>query len=80
MGPRKFSEAHNLDLAAIVHRLTLKPFVRIQAGEFVAHLEGCQYRLGKAAGGIATALRNLRNVCGEDRLALAVDQIATGVS
>ena len=80
LGPRKFGEVHNLDLAAIVQRLNLKPTVRIQNGEFVAHLEGCQYRLGKAAGGIAAALRNLRNVCGQDRLALEVDRIATEVS
>jgi hypothetical protein len=45
LGPRKFGERHNLDLAAIVRRLNLKPKVRIQNGEFVAHLEGCQYRL-----------------------------------
>ena len=74
LGPRKFSQVHNLDLAAIVRRLNLKPTVRIQNGEFVAHLEGRQYRLGKATIGIAPALRNLRNVCGEDRLALEVSQ------
>ena len=72
LGPREFGEAHNLDLAAIVRRLNLKPTVRIQNGEFVADLEGCQYRLGKAETGIASALRNLRSVCGEDRLALEV--------
>jgi hypothetical protein len=63
---------HNLDLASIVRRLNLKPVVRIQNGEFVAHLEGCQYRLGKANNGIAPALRNLRAVYGENRLALEV--------
>jgi len=44
--------------------------VRIQHGEFVAYLEGCQYRLGKTERGIASAFRALRSVCGEDRLAL----------
>jgi hypothetical protein len=72
LGPRKFGEVHNLDLAAIVRRLNLKPTVRIQNSEFVAHLEGCQYSLGKAEYGIATALRTLRRVCGEDRLALEI--------
>jgi len=71
LGPRKFGDIHNLDLAAIVRRLNLKPMVRIQNGEFVAHLEGFEYRLGKARGGIASALRNLRSVC-SDRLALDV--------
>jgi hypothetical protein len=69
-GPRKFEATHNLDLAAIVRRLNLKPMVRIQNGEFVAHLEGCQYKLGKSKSGIAAALRNLRRVCSEDRLSL----------
>ena len=80
LGPRKFGEVHNLDLAAIVEHLNLKPTIRIQNGEFVAYLDGVQYRLGTAAGGITAALRNLRNVCGEDRLGLEVDRIATGVS
>jgi hypothetical protein len=74
LGPRKFGEVHNLNLVEIVRRLNLKPVVRIQNSEFIAHLEGCQYRLGKAAGGIAPALRNLRSMCGEDRLALEVAQ------
>jgi len=70
LGPRKFGEIHNLDLAAIVQRLNLKPMVRIQNGEFVAYLEGGQYRLGTSNIGVASALRNLRRVCGENRLAL----------
>ena len=70
LGPRKFGDIHNLDLAAIVRRLNLRPMVRIQDGEFVAHLEGCQYKLGKSKSGIIASLRNLRRVCGEDRLSL----------
>ena len=70
LGPRKFGDIHNLDLAAIVRRLNLRPMVRIQDGEFVAHLEGCQYKLGKSKSGIIAALRNLRRVCGENRLSL----------
>src|SRR5579862_6480900 len=73
LGPRKFGEVHNVDLANIVRRLTLKPMVRIQNGDFIAHLEGCQYGLGKAKNGIASALRNLQRVCGEDRLALEIN-------
>ena len=70
LGPRKFGEAHNLDLAAIVRRLNLKPLMRIQDGDFVAHLEGCQYQVGKVESGVASALRNLRRLCRGDRLAL----------
>jgi len=72
LGPRKFGEAHNLDLVAIVRRLNLKPIVRIQDGEFVAQLDGCQYRLGRTESGIAVALRNLWTLCRENRLALEV--------
>jgi hypothetical protein len=52
--------------------LNMRPTVRIQNGEFVAYLEGCQYRLGRTQTGIASALRSLRIVCGEHRLALEV--------
>jgi len=74
LGPRKFGEVHNLDLAAIVRRLNVKPVIRVCEGEFVAYLEGSQYRLGKAASGIIPALRNLRDACGGDRLALKVSR------
>ena len=72
LGPRKFAEVHKIDLVATVRRLNLKPTVRIRNGEFVAHLEGCEYRLGKLEVGIARALGNLRAVYAEDRLALPV--------
>jgi len=72
LGPRKFGEVHNLDLQAIVRRLNHKPVIRIQQAEFIAYLDGCQYRLGTAEIGLASALRRLRKVCTEDRLALEV--------
>lgn len=73
LGPRKFAEVHNLNLVAIVQRLNLKPIVRIQQGEFVAYLDGSIYRLGKIQMGLASALRAVRNICAEDRLALNVE-------
>jgi hypothetical protein len=69
LGARRFSQVHNLDIQYIVGRLSLKPRVRIQGGMFVAHLEGQQYLLGKISNGIAPAIRNMRKVCGENRLA-----------
>lgn len=72
LGPRKFAEVHNLDLVAIVQRLNLKPVVRIQQGEFVAYLDGSVYRLGNIQIGLAPALRAVRSICAEDRLALKV--------
>jgi len=72
LGPRKFSEVHNLDLVAIVQRLNLKPVVRIEHGQFVAYLDGSAYMLGRTQMGLAFALRALRSICSEDRLALKV--------
>lgn len=72
LGPRKFAEVHNLDLAAIVWRLNLKPVMRIEQGEFVAYLEGSAYRLGRTQMGLAAAVRAVRSICAEDRLGLGV--------
>jgi hypothetical protein len=50
LGPRKFSELHNVDIRAIVGRLNMKPMVRLEEGSFVAHLEGeHMYLEGSAA-------------------------------
>lgn len=46
LGPRTFGEVHDLDLAAIVRRLNLKPTVRIQHGQFIADQE-CRIRPGR---------------------------------
>jgi len=69
LGPRKFAELHGLDLRAIVSRLTMKPTVRLEAGCFVAHLEGERYVLGKISNGFAPALRRMREV-GRERMAV----------
>ena len=61
-----------MDLTAIVHRLNLKPLVRIQQGQFVGYLDGSAYRLGSIQMGLACALRALRSICAKDRLALGV--------
>jgi hypothetical protein len=72
LGARQFAQTHNLDIPGIVQRLNMKPTVRIEGGTFVAYLEGQQFRLGKISDGIAPAIRNMRRVCGENRLAQAV--------
>ena len=72
LGVRQFAQTHNLDIPGIVRRLNMKPTVRIEGGMFVAYLEGQQYRLGKISNGIAPAIRNMRKVCGENRLAQQV--------
>ena len=70
LGPRKFSEVRGVDIRAIVARLNLKPTLRLEAGSFVAHLEGERYVLGKISNGFVPALRRMREVCGRERLAV----------
>ena len=70
LGPRRFSEVHGLNIRAIVSRLNLKPLVRLEAGSFVAHLEGERYVLGKISNGFPPALRRMREVCGRERMAV----------
>jgi hypothetical protein len=65
LGPRKFSEVHNVDIRAIVSRLNVKPMVRLEAGSFVAYLEGERYVLGRISSGPAPALRRIREICRE---------------
>src|SRR5579871_5804923 len=72
LGARQFAQTHNVDIPDIVRRLNMKPTVRIERGMFVAYLEGQQFRLGKISNGIAPAIRNMRKVCGENRLGQAV--------
>jgi hypothetical protein len=70
LGPRKFCEVHSLDIRAIVSRLNAKPMVRLEAGCFVAYLEGERYALGQISNGFAPAIRRMREVCGRERMAI----------
>jgi hypothetical protein len=58
---------HNLDIPAIVARLNQKPFIRIETGMFIGYLEDQQYMLGMTEEGIASAVRTMTRLCGEDR-------------
>ena len=68
LGPRKFSEKHSLDIPALVRRLNLKPKIRVEAGWFVAYLEGQKYVLGKTEAGVRPAVRGALQLCREMRL------------
>ena len=59
----------NLDIPAIVRKLNMKPTIRVEAGWFVAYLEGQQYVLGKTEAGIRPAVREAMQLCREVRLA-----------
>ena len=69
LGPRKFSEVHNLDIPALVRRLSAKPKIRVEAGLFVGHLDGQQYVLGRIEAGVQPAVHKMLQLCREDRLA-----------
>ena len=58
---------HDLDIPAIVSRLNLKPFIRIETGMFIGYLEDQQYLLGITEEGIASAVRKMTRLCEEDR-------------
>ena len=69
LGPRKFSERHNLDIQATVRRLNSKPKIRVEAGSFVAYLEDQGHVLGKTDAGIRKAVRETLQLCRESRVA-----------
>jgi hypothetical protein len=62
LGPRKFSEVHQLDIPALVARLSAKPFIRVESGAFVGSLRGEEYILGPAQIGIARAVRKMTDI------------------
>ena len=69
LGPRKFSQRHDLDIPALVRLLNQKPVIRIQAGRFVGHFEDQQFVLGGTRDGIAPAVRKMVQLAHEDRAA-----------
>jgi hypothetical protein len=46
LGPRKFAQAHNLDLAGIVAGLNAKPCIRVISGKFIGSFQHELYELG----------------------------------
>ena len=74
IGPRKFSEKHQLDIPAIVRRLNTKPAIRIEDGSFVGHLEQQDYVLGPTTEGLSVAIRKMVRLCSEDRLNQSASQ------
>ena len=69
LGPRKFAEVHQLNIPAIVVRLSAKPFIRVEAGRFVGRLGDEEYPLGTTEAGLARAIRRMgllrREILGE---------------
>jgi hypothetical protein len=59
LGPRRFAEVHQLNVPAIVARLSAKPLIRVTSGAFVGRLGDQEYELGPTEAGVARAIRRL---------------------
>jgi hypothetical protein len=59
LGPGRFAEVHQLNIRAIVARLTRKPRIRVEAGAFVGRFGDQEYELGSTAAGPARAIRRM---------------------
>ena len=59
LGPRKFAAAHQLNIRAIVARLSAKPWIRVEAGAFVGRFGDQEYSLGSTEAGLAQAVRRM---------------------
>jgi hypothetical protein len=59
LGPRKFAEAHQLNIPAIVVRLSAKPWIRVEAGVFVGRFGDQEYALGSTQAGLVPAIRRM---------------------
>lgn len=70
LGPRRFSEVHRLDIAALVRTLSAKPVIRIEGGEFVGRLNREEYALGNVRSGVARAIRKLSDLRREVQLSV----------
>jgi len=62
LGPRKFSEAHQLNIRAVVVRLSAKPSIRVEFGTFVGRIGDQEYALGSTEAGLARAIRRMNEV------------------
>jgi hypothetical protein len=59
LGPRKFAEVHQLNIPAIVARLSVKPWIRVESGTFVGRFGDQEYELGSTEAGVARAIRRM---------------------
>ena len=59
LGPRKFAEVHQLNIQAIVVRLSAKVVIRVESGAFVGRCGDREYELGSTEVGLARAIRRM---------------------
>ena len=59
LGPRRFAEVNQLNIRAIVARLSARPMIRVESGTFVGRFGGQKYALGSTEAGLARAVRRM---------------------
>ena len=59
LGPRKFAEVHQLNIRALVARLSAKAFIRVESGVFVGRFGEQEYELGPTDAGVSRAIRRM---------------------
>ena len=59
LGPRKFAEVHQLNVPAIVARLSAKPCIRVESGASSAGSAIRSTSLGSTEAGLARAIRRM---------------------
>jgi hypothetical protein len=59
LGPRKFAEARQLNILAMLVRLSTKPLIRVESGTFVGRLGDQAFALGSTEEGVARAIRRM---------------------
>ena len=62
LGPRRFAEVHQVNLQAIVARLSAKQVIRVESGAFVGRFGEEEYALGKTEDGLVRAIRKMSQV------------------
>jgi hypothetical protein len=62
LGPRKFAEVHQLNIRAIVDRLSAKLLIRVESGTFVGRFGDQEFQLGSTEAGVARAIRRMREL------------------
>ena len=59
LGPRSFAEVHQMNVPAMVARLSAKLVIRVESGAFVGRFGDQEYELGSTGAGLARAIRRM---------------------
>ena len=59
VGPRKFAAVHQLNVRAIIARLSARPCIRVESGTFVGRFGDQEYALGSTEARLARAIRRM---------------------